>query len=399
MSHPRDCTRSRPSFSATAILIVGLLAGCAPLGLGDGDVADNVPVDALEAARAESRETPILLPGDRFSFDNPSVTWTVTAVEDGRVSWVSDKGDRQITTANPLLPALEWESIERGSGRRLISGQSEPMFPLVSGKTVNFRATVDTDRPPFAWEFDWSCQVGGLEMVEVPAGRFAAYRVACGRGGVEETVMYYAPEVGNHVRMMVTSEGAAAPVERRLTAFKRADRMAGGMPDGTAPPAPGSVAMEEGSENDLPMSIGQSPEQVTESDEGGPTALGMIAETRGTDGSSGALASPGVAPESELATGATTVRGEPSTPPTAGDIAVHLASYKDPANAEAGWKQLMAANRDVLDGTRPVVRQVDIPGKGTFYRLHAGPVAGKAAGDAMCQTLSRRGVYCKVMTY
>lgn len=399
MPFPRANGRARSRFGLTLVLLSGLIVGCAPIGGGEGASKTSATADAFKSAREYSREVPSLQPGDRFSFDNPTVTWTVTAVEGERVSWISDTGDRQVTPSNPLLPALEWESVERGSGRRLISGQSEPMFPLFSGKTVDFRATVDTDRPPFAWEFDWSCQVGGIEMVDVPAGRFAAYRVACGRGDVEETVMYYAPEVGNHVRMLVALEGADGPVERRLTAFRRVGGMAGGMPDGTAPPAPGPVAMEDGSDSDLPLSIDQS--TSTEGATTGPTALGMIAGTEGTGEGRVTLASPTTAPASglETETMAAAQVGAADAAPAAGDIAVHLASYKDPANAEAGWKQLMSANRDVLDGMRPVVRKVDIPGKGTFYRLHAGPIAGMTTGESMCQTLSRRGVYCKVMTY
>jgi hypothetical protein len=376
--------RGRAIRSVTACAMIAL-AGCAGLGLEDE--TDGVTGDVAALAREAAREAPSFRPGDRFTFDNPVETWTVTGVEGDRVTWVSDGGARQVTTRNPLLPALEWTSPDKGAGRRLISGQTQPMFPLSPGKEVSFRATVDTDQPPFAWEFEWTCEVGGLEPTAVPAGEFATYRVACGRDGVEETVMFYAPEIGYNARMLVAStpngSGTGAMAERRLTSFARAgDGIASGAPVAPA----GAVDMQEATEGALPLRIGDSDGTVQEDGEG-PTALGMIAgetvpATAATEPATSALADTASAPVA------------PS-----GSTVVHLASYKNPDNAEAGWKQLMAANRDLLEGTRPIVRQVDIPGRGIFYRLHAGPVASRGAGEEICKALARRGVYCKVTAF
>jgi len=77
-------------------------------------------------------------------------------------------------------------------------------------------------------------------------------------------------------------------------------------------------------------------------------------------------------------------------------IAVHLASYLNPDNAEAGWNELVSNNRDQLDGTRPMIRQVDLGSQGIFFRLHAGPLSGEGQAQEICRVLEARGVYCQV---
>lgn len=384
-------------------LIIGtfslLLAGCEMFGAGDPvmDASGNeVPEDHIDAVVTAAGAPPILVPGDRFSFNNPAVSWQVVGTDqDGNIAWQADNGEAQITAPNPLLPALEWSSADRGSGRRLISNMDQSMFPLEPGKSVSFRSTVDTDMPPYAWEFDWHCTVGGLEQTTVPAGTFLAYRIGCGRQVPDEVIFFYSPEVGNYVRLLTTDSSGGTSQERQLTAFTRSNAPMQAMMPAVSPP--GEVVLES-----------EEPDQMTLPT--GPTALGMVAEAGFGETQAPA---PDQAPQSELMNATTETPQPPaqtaSAPPSTttqtpsatvspGTIAVHLASYKDPVNADKGWQQLLAANGDQLSGTTPLVRRVDLGSKGIFYRLHAGPVANQAQAKEICRILSQRGIYCKVST-
>lgn len=357
---------------------------------------DPVAEERLQVAMALATKEPDLTPGDTFVYDNPAVTWRVDARRpDGGVEWSANNGERQITAANPLLPALAWESPTRGVGKRLISGLSEPMFPLIPGKTVTFRATVDADRPPYAWEFDWTCTLGDFAPTIVPAGTFEAIRVSCGRQTPDELVFHYAPAVGNYVKLAVATGSGSAPVIRQLQTFKRvamASKMAEGAAPKAADPSIETEVMLEGGQAD-----GSSVASVSQGSSGlanSPTVLGMI---------TGVSPSPEMAPKSQMQSSESGGEAESMDVPASAldsgvGTAVHLASYKDPANAEKGWQALVAGNGDQLTNLRPVIRQVEIPGRGVFYRLHAGPLASATAAEAMCQTLTSRGVYCKAVT-
>jgi hypothetical protein len=74
------------------------------------------------------------------------------------------------------------------------------------------------------------------------------------------------------------------------------------------------------------------------------------------------------------------------------DVA-HLASYRSAEGAANGWRKLTDSYSSVLYFT-PVVREVDLPGKGRYFRLYAD-------GDAelmtsLCQNLKQRKLYCKL---
>ena len=76
--------------------------------------------------------------------------------------------------------------------------------------------------------------------------------------------------------------------------------------------------------------------------------------------------------------------------------AVHLASYRSRKGADRGWIQLRRAHRGVLDTLESEITKVNLgPGKGTFYRLKAGPVADKAAAAEVCRKLKSRLQYCE----
>ncbi len=91
----------------------------------------------------------------------------------------------------------------------------------------------------------------------------------------------------------------------------------------------------------------------------------------------------------------------PPTPPAAAaapapelKFAVHLASYKQEAEATKGWKQLQAKYA-ALKPLEARLSRVDLGPKGVYFRLKAGPLADQKAAEALCRQLKGAGVgYC-----
>jgi hypothetical protein len=81
----------------------------------------------------------------------------------------------------------------------------------------------------------------------------------------------------------------------------------------------------------------------------------------------------------------------------AGSRGLHLASYRDPASFEAGWRALTQRHPE-LRSLRTTLRLVDVPGKGPFHRLVAGPLEADRARE-LCATLKARGQYCAVVEF
>ncbi|WP_210681296.1 SPOR domain-containing protein [Marivibrio halodurans] len=359
---------------------------------------------------------PKLVVGDRFSFDNPDVTWEVKRIEGDRIFWQADSGDEQVTALNPILPALAWRSAGQGQGRRLITDMSEPFFPLRVGKSLTFQSTVSTDTPPYAWEFIWSCEILGTEAITVPAGSFETYRIQCGRQRADELIFSYAPRVGHYVRMVSHPGAGQERVVRELTGFRSrnyiayVDPMTTAMAEGQAigdgangeirrPGGAGTVTM-------VPLPPMENPMNSPDSRFDNTEQPMMVVPQDGTAPKSG-LSDEGRARQAQSQTKPRTDTASVEAPDSAqglpgaavgkGAIALHLASYKNPANAERGWMQLSEANTDLLGAQRPIVRRVDLPGKGIFYRLHAGPVASMSDAKALCAALKARNLYCVPM--
>lgn len=110
-----------------------------------------------------------------------------------------------------------------------------------------------------------------------------------------------------------------------------------------------------------------------------PELLPPIAAADGGDGGAAPLA---IMPAATARTG------------QIGAVMVHLASYRYVENAETGWTQLLSKHGDLLGSLGPMINRVEIPGKGTFYRLKAGPVDSLDAAKRLCAGLKARGAYC-----
>ena len=72
-----------------------------------------------------------------------------------------------------------------------------------------------------------------------------------------------------------------------------------------------------------------------------------------------------------------------------------LAALKSEADAQAAWKRLQNANKDVLGGLSSDIVRADLGAKGVFWRLRAGPV-DEARARSICAALAKRNQGCIV---
>lgn len=72
---------------------------------------------------------------------------------------------------------------------------------------------------------------------------------------------------------------------------------------------------------------------------------------------------------------------------SAGDRYIQLASIKEEAAAAGHWDKLKKQHGAVISNMAYRVVKADIPGKGTYYRIQAGPIAESTAKDT-CATLN-----------
>ncbi len=101
-----------------------------------------------------------------------------------------------------------------------------------------------------------------------------------------------------------------------------------------------------------------------------------------------AVRAPPTVPKAPVA--APAIPSPPRAPP--GD-SIHLASYRSEAAAKQGWETLVSKNDDLLGALKREIRKVAVAGKGTYFRLYAGPVASSSIAG-LCRKLNSRGVFC-----
>ncbi len=80
-------------------------------------------------------------------------------------------------------------------------------------------------------------------------------------------------------------------------------------------------------------------------------------------------------------------------------FAVHLASYRNRQGAIEGWDELRMRFGPVLNSLEPRVAAVEIEGRGTFYRLKAGPFTNWGSANETCDYLRGESWSCAVMDF
>lgn len=76
---------------------------------------------------------------------------------------------------------------------------------------------------------------------------------------------------------------------------------------------------------------------------------------------------------------------------------LHIASYKSRAAAENGWQIFMRRHAVELSALAPVIRQVDVAGKGRFFRLIGASLDNRRTAAAICEALKAQGTFCDVV--
>ena len=84
----------------------------------------------------------------------------------------------------------------------------------------------------------------------------------------------------------------------------------------------------------------------------------------------------------------------PSVAP-AEQIGIHLASFRQQDSARQGWRELQGAYSDLLGGLDYRISTVQLSGgRGTFYRVKAGPFTDPSSAEEICSLLKSRNAYC-----
>ncbi|HEY4942162.1 MAG TPA: SPOR domain-containing protein [Rhizomicrobium sp.] len=75
---------------------------------------------------------------------------------------------------------------------------------------------------------------------------------------------------------------------------------------------------------------------------------------------------------------------------------IQLGAWRSEADAADAWNRINSTGGNLLAGLSPQVVPVDLPGKGRYYRLRAGPIyPGNAPG--LCVALKAKGLACVVV--
>lgn len=137
---------------------------------------------------------------------------------------------------------------------------------------------------------------------------------------------------------------------------------------------------------------------------------GMVADD--ADGGAGAIASAIPVPKPRpAARAAETAVLSPRLAPSAsatpepvaqtasvsGSFRIQLGAFAAPDKAEAAWRRLQAQHPGLLSALKPETSRVELPDRGTLYRLRAGPIEGEERARALCQDLIGRGAGCLVV--
>jgi hypothetical protein len=176
-----------------------------------------------QVAAAGERDGGLDLPsyavGDSRTWSSDGTEWTETviAVEGDLATWQASNGDIVKTSANFVLPPVEYHQQRYGSGSSEVVQADGDIFPLESGKWVNLhiRENGEEARTRF-------CRVGSWSEIEVAAGRFEVVEVSCQELN-RTKVWYYAPTIGTFVRYANTHRYEGT-VTQDLVAIHRAAR-------------------------------------------------------------------------------------------------------------------------------------------------------------------------------
>lgn len=86
-----------------------------------------------------------------------------------------------------------------------------------------------------------------------------------------------------------------------------------------------------------------------------------------------------------------------ATPAPDGIFLVQLAASRSEDQAMSEWNRVKGKHEQMFAGMTPSVVRADLGERGIFFRLRAGPLADRAAADAMCAALKAENEACIVV--
>ncbi|MEX2616113.1 MAG: SPOR domain-containing protein [Alphaproteobacteria bacterium] len=91
-------------------------------------------------------------------------------------------------------------------------------------------------------------------------------------------------------------------------------------------------------------------------------------------------------------------RPEPvAAPPVADNFRIQLASLRTADAAKIAWEKRAKEAGPLLADVTLFVAEVEIPGKGTFFRAQGGPFADKESAQKVCEALKEKKIGCFVV--
>ena len=100
-----------------------------------------------------------------------------------------------------------------------------------------------------------------------------------------------------------------------------------------------------------------------------------------------------VAPKKVVKAAPAPVKAAAST----GGLHIQLGAFRSEAEAKKEWKKLQGKFKTSLSPLSMVVQKVELPDKGTMYRLQAGPLKSRDDGRTLCKRLVDAGQGCFVV--
>ncbi|MBP0580880.1 SPOR domain-containing protein [Labrys sp. LIt4] len=98
----------------------------------------------------------------------------------------------------------------------------------------------------------------------------------------------------------------------------------------------------------------------------------------------------------EPAAGAAPAPATVAAPVANGSYVVQVSSQRSPADAQNAFQSLQRRFAGVLGGMKPSIRKVDLPDRGTYYRVRVGGWSTPAEATAFCGKLKAAGGDCVI---
>lgn len=76
---------------------------------------------------------------------------------------------------------------------------------------------------------------------------------------------------------------------------------------------------------------------------------------------------------------------------------IQIASLRSQGDAKKAWGRLAKQHKDLFSSLQSKIVRINLKGKGTFYRLQAGPLADRPTASKLCSKLKKRKIGCLVV--